>query len=54
MDEATRMHIRNMDAALSRMVEESGSGRLQMTQDIRNEIRLLARTIANLAEEPRS
>jgi hypothetical protein len=54
MDEATRMHIRNMDAALSRMVEEAGSGRLQMTQDIRNEIRLLARTIANLAEEPRS
>lgn len=54
MDESTRMHIRNMDAALSRMVEEAGSGRLQMTQDIRNEIRLLARTIANLAEEPRS
>jgi hypothetical protein len=43
-----------MDLALARMVEESGAGRLQMTQDIRNEIRLLARTIANLAEEPRS
>ncbi|MBI1245950.1 MAG: flagellar motor protein MotA [Alphaproteobacteria bacterium] len=54
VDEATRMHIRNMDAALSRMVEEASTGRLQLTQDIRNEIRLLARTIANLAEEPRS
>jgi hypothetical protein len=54
LDDATRLHIRNMDLALARMVEESGAGRLQMTQDIRNEIRLLARTIANLAEEPRS
>ena len=54
MDEATRAHIRNMDMALARMVEESGAGRLQMTQDIRNEIRLLARTIANLAEDQRS
>jgi hypothetical protein len=54
LDDATRLHIRNMDMALARMVEESGAGRLQMTQDIRNEIRLLARTIANLAEESRS
>jgi hypothetical protein len=54
MDDATRAHIRNMDMALARMVDEAGAGRLQMTQDIRNEIRLLARTIANLAEEPRS
>ncbi len=54
MDDATRAHIRNMDMALARMVDEAGAGRLQMTQDIRNEIRLLARTIANLAEAPRS
>jgi hypothetical protein len=54
IDDATRAHIRNMDMALARVVEETGAGRLQMTQDIRNEIRLLARTIANLAEEPRS
>jgi len=54
MDDATRAHIRNMDMALARMVDESGAGRLQMTQDIRNEIRLLARTIANLAEDQRS
>jgi hypothetical protein len=43
-----------MDLALTRLVEETGTGRLQLTQDIRNEIRLLARTIANLAEEPRA
>lgn len=54
VDEATRMHIRNMDAALSRLAEDAATGRQQMTQDIRNEIRLLARTIAALAEEPRT
>jgi hypothetical protein len=54
VDDATRGHIRNMDLALTRLVEESGTGRLQLTQDIRNEIRLLARTIAALAEEPRN
>jgi hypothetical protein len=54
VDDATRGHIRNMDLALTRLVEESGTGRLQLTQDIRNEIRLLARTIAALAEEPRA
>ncbi|MFM8802095.1 MAG: flagellar motor protein MotA, partial [Tagaea sp.] len=54
IDDATRAHIRNMDLALTRLVEETGTGRLQMTQDLRNEIRLLARTIANLAEEPRA
>ncbi|MFM7346707.1 MAG: flagellar motor protein MotA [Tagaea sp.] len=54
VDDATRAHIRNMDLALTRLVEETGTGRLQLTQDIRNEIRLLARTIAALAEEPRA
>ena len=54
VDDATRMHIRTMDAALSRLAEDAATGRQQMTQDIRNEIRLLARTIAALAEEPRT
>jgi hypothetical protein len=54
LDDSSRAHIRNMDLALTRLVEETGTGRLQMTQDLRNEIRLLARTIAALAEEPRA
>jgi hypothetical protein len=54
LDDSSRAHIRNMDLALTRLVEETGTGRLQLTQDIRNEIRLLARTIAALAEEPRA
>lgn len=53
IDEASRNHIRNLDNHLARMVEETTQGRAQLTQDIRSEIRLLARTIAALAEEER-
>jgi hypothetical protein len=51
MDEATRDHIRNLDVHLSQMVNDAASGRDQVVREIRNEIRLLARTIAALAEE---
>jgi hypothetical protein len=51
MDEATRNHIRNLEVYLARMLEEMSTGRQQTTQEIRNEIRLLARTIAAIAEE---
>ena len=50
MDEATRSHIRNIDVYLARLVEETSAGRSQMIEEIRSEIRLLARTIANLAK----
>lgn len=52
IDEATRQHIRNMDIYLARLLEEVSSGRPQAVQEIRSEIKLLARTIAALAEEP--
>ena len=51
LDDATRNHIRNMDVYVARMLEEVTSGRTQMVQEIRSEIRLLARTMAALAEE---
>ena len=51
MDESTRAHIRNLDVLMTRLVEESVSGRSQMVQDMRTEIRLLARTIAAAADE---
>jgi hypothetical protein len=51
MDEATRNHIRNVDVHLVRLIEDASSGRAQMTQELRSEIRLLARTIAALADE---
>jgi hypothetical protein len=50
-DDATRSHIRNVDIYLARLVEESASGRSQMVQELRSEIRLLARTIAASSDE---
>ncbi len=50
-DDATRNHIRNIDSYLSRMLEDQVNGRNQVVQEIRSEIRLLARTIAALAED---
>ena len=51
IDEASRIHIRNMEVYLARIVEELSVGRQQTVDELRAEIRLLARTIANLAEE---
>lgn len=50
-DEASRGHLRNLDRQLTRMIEEQTQGRQQVIQEVRTEIRLLARTIAALAEE---
>ena len=45
-DEASRTHLRNLDDAINRLVEETASGRSAIANDVRAEIRLLARTIA--------
>jgi hypothetical protein len=52
VEEATRGHLRNAEIYLSRILDEMAQGRVQATAEIRNEIRVLARTIAALAEEP--
>jgi hypothetical protein len=52
LDDASRGHIRNQELYLARILEEMSQGRMQATQEIRNEIKVLARTIAALAEEP--
>ena len=46
MDEPTRSHIRNLDVYLTRLTEELSSGRKELVQQLRSEIKLLARTIA--------
>jgi hypothetical protein len=48
----TRAHLRNIEIYLARLAEDVTQGRGETTQEIRSEIRLLARTIAALAEEP--
>jgi phage-related minor tail protein len=53
LDEASRAHLRNLELYLARILEEMTQGRMQATSEIRNEIKVLARTIAALAEDPR-
>ena len=53
LDETTRSHIRNLDLQMGRLIEEMGSGRADILQQVRSEIKLLARTVAALAEEPK-
>jgi hypothetical protein len=52
LDEPTRAHIRNIDVYMARLIEEMISGREEMVRQIRSDIKLLARTIAAVAEEP--
>ncbi|WP_376100061.1 flagellar motor protein MotA [Roseomonas sp. CCTCC AB2023176] len=49
---ASRAHLRNIELYLARLAEDSVQGRAQATQEIRTEIKILARTIAALAEAP--
>jgi hypothetical protein len=51
LDDATRAHIRNLELYLARLLEEMIQGRNQLSAEIRSEIKLLARTIAALAEQ---
>ncbi len=53
MDDVSRGHLRNLDVHLVRMLEESASGRDQLVQEIRSDIKLLTRTIAAIAQEER-
>ncbi|WP_456305165.1 flagellar motor protein MotA [Elioraea rosea] len=50
IDDATRAHIRNLELYMARLLEEMIQGRNQVSGEIRSEIKLLARTIAALAE----
>jgi hypothetical protein len=52
-DEVARAHLRNIELGLQRLIAENEQGRAQATIDLRNDLRLLTRTVAALAEEPR-
>ena len=51
-DDAARNHLRNIEAGLARLVGEIERGRTQSTSELRNDIRVLTRTIAGLAGQP--
>jgi hypothetical protein len=53
LDEGSRTHLRNLDVYMARMLEEVSSGREQIISEMRSEIKMLARTIAAIAEEER-
>ncbi len=51
-DEAVRGHLRNIEAALGRLAGELEQGRAQSTGELRNDLRVLTRTIAGMAGRP--
>ncbi|HTH18405.1 MAG TPA: flagellar motor protein MotA [Magnetospirillum sp.] len=51
MDDTTRGHIRNMDVALGRLVEETAHGHDELIAELRSEFKLLARTMAAISED---
>src|SRR5579875_2840131 len=53
-DDGLRAHLRNIEAYVARLSEDMAQGREQSVHELRNEIRILARTIASIAEEARS
>jgi len=51
VDDVARGHLRNIELYMQRLLTESEQGRVQSTAELRNDIRVLTRTIAALAEE---
>ncbi len=51
-DDVARAHLRNIELYLQRLLTENEQGRSQSTAELRNEIKILTRTIAALAAEP--
>jgi hypothetical protein len=49
-DDVSRGHLRNIELYLQRMLTENEQGRTQSTAELRNDIRILTRTIAAIAE----
>jgi len=49
-DPETGRHIRNIDTHLSRLLEDTARGRTEIVQELRSELRILARTVAALKD----
>jgi hypothetical protein len=52
-DEVGHAHLRNIEHALQRLIAENEQGRNQSTGEIRNEIRVLTRTLAAMSDGAR-
>ena len=53
LDEATRAHLKSLAAGIGRLVEDGAKERERAVTEIRNEIRLLARTLSVIADRER-
>jgi len=53
LDDQSRQHLRSLDGLAQRLLDEATRGRHQTVGELRSEIKLLARTIAALAEGER-
>jgi len=52
-DEVAHAHLRNIEHALQRLIAETEQGRSQSTAELRNEIRVLTRTLAAMSDGAR-
>ena len=50
-DENVQQHIRNIDVHVARLMEQLATGRSEMVHELRNEIRVLSRTIAAIGRK---
>ncbi len=50
-DDAARGHLRNIELYLQRLLADAEQGRAQATAELRNDLRILTRTVAALADE---
>jgi hypothetical protein len=48
-DDTLKYHLRSLDATATKLLEESVEGRNRLTQELRNEIRVIARTLSAIA-----
>ncbi len=49
--DAMSTHLRNIDVNLARLLEDTITGRAELVQEVRTEIRVLSRTLAAIAEK---
>ena len=54
LDEASRTHLRNMDMVLTRLLEATTANRSHLAEELRAEVKLLARTLAVHRQNDRS
>jgi hypothetical protein len=50
LDQASQTHLRNLDVYVTRLLEEITRGRNEMVQELRSELKLLARTVAAVGD----